>query len=412
LAPDCPAFTALGEAYHQQLKAILGETDVFFDVLEERCSALHLACASLSAQYTTNATPAYAIETPLSPPASQTSLRGDYAGAAAFVAAPGSRIHCGAAEPEANPLLLTLQLEALTRETPAALEPWLRRYASNRYGTDAPAAAVFAACGAVFAACGVVGAGFAIDSSFCRRPNTVAEPAAPWGGVAAPGDPSVWIEAARQLLAERKNAPEACLAALRYDLCDFLRQAMSERAGAFYEKAMEGYAARDARLFERSANDFLRLLENCDRLLCTVEAFSLPARLAKARGCAKLDAERNNFELAVLAQHSIYGGKGSRLRESHLLHGVDWREWGGLLGSLHYRRWELFFSLLAKRFKGKPLSLETKRKPLGRSEYETTRPLRQMAELERAWLRDYHPAEAEPGNTEETAEECLRVILH
>lgn len=420
LEPDCPVFASLGESYHRRLESTLGEAGGFWidpfaerelpEIVARRVPAVLDALRALCANYTADAKIFYDAPIPLPPPPGHTALRGDAAGAAACVAERGSSIRCGAEEPESNPLLLTLQLEALTRCAPIELGSWLQRYASNRYGNEHLAQALELLCQSC---CAVPPEACTLppDSSFCRRPNTVPEPAAPNGAVGIPYDNAPVIQAARIFLAERHSIAEGHFAAYRYDLCDVLRQAMSNRAGEFYARAMEGYRARDARLFERSANDFLRLLESCDRLLLAGDGFSLPAHLKRVRQCAKMDAERNNFELAVLAQHSIYAGTGRRKRESHLLHGIDWREWGGLLGTLHYKRWQMFFALLARSFNGKPLSLETKRKPLGRSEFETGRFLSKMADMERQWLKTYVPKEPNGEDDAEGVEEIAEGIL-
>jgi len=190
----------------------------------------------------------------------------------------------------------------------------------------------------------------------------------------------------------------------RYDLCDTLRQALSAKARESYLQAMDGFTQKDARSFERGANDFLTLLEDCDRLLRCEEAFTLDYHLARARGCAKMDAERNNFELVLLLQHSLYGAGGVHKKFGYQLHGQAWREWSGLLASFHGKRWRGFFSHLATHFGERRFTLDTRQKPLGRTAYAGNKFYEQMSRAELDWMRNYAPAE------EAAPEEDLREV--
>jgi len=375
LDPACAAYTRLKEAYEKQLAQIFGQAERTWE-------------------------PNEGLEGRILPPEGRTALHGDAAAAAALVQ---SRA-CRADEPESNPLLYTLHMEALTRDAPADLESWLRGYAKRRYGTDQEegAAALRLLCGTAYAQQGP-----APGSVFCMRPAMRLEPTGP-GDATELGYNSVsLLQCANLLLQVKSDMP-----GWRYDLCDILRQALSAKARDAYLQAMEGFHAKDARSFERGANDFLALLEDCDRLLRCEGAFRLSYHISRAAACAKMDAERNNFELVLLLQHSIYGAGGVHKKFGYQLHGQAWREWSGLLASLHGKRWRGFFAHLAAHFSERRFSLETKTRPLGRAAYAGNKFYEEMSRAELDWMRNYAPEEAEEEDLREVAQELCRKYFY
>ena len=363
--PGCAAYARLKGAYEKQLALIFGEGERYWDPSEE-------------------------LEGQALPPEGRTVLHGDAKAAAGLTNAR----ECRADEPESNPLLYTLYIEALTRTEGADPDEWLRGYARRRYGTDQAegVAALRLLCDTAYAQRGP-----APGSVFCMRPTMQLEPAGP-GDAAEAGYHSVSLLRCASLLLQVNSE----MPGWRYDLCDILRQALSAKARECYLQAMEGFRSLDARSFERGANDFLTLLEDCDRLLRCEEAFTLDYHLARARACAKMDAERNNFELVMLLQHSVYGAGGVHKRVGYQLHGQAWREWGGLLGSLHAKRWRGFFSHLAAHFGERRFSLDTKQRPLGRTAYAGNKFYEEMSRMELDWMRNY--ASKEEAGAEELRE--------
>ena len=357
--PACPAFTRLKSSYDKHLAQIFGEAERTWDPTEE-------------------------LEGQVLPPEGRTVLHG----AAAEAAARTQSQACRADEPESNPLLYTLYMESLTRSAPANLDDWLRGYARRRYGTDREeaVAALRLLCDTAYA-----GQGPAPGSMFCMRPAMALEPAGPGDATEIGYNSRSLLQCASLLLQLGSDMP-----GWRYDLCDILRQALSAKARESYLQAMEGFNQKDARSFERGANDFLTLLEDCDRLLRCEETFTLDYHLNRARGCAKMDAERNNFELVLLLQHSLYGAGGVHKKNGYQLHGQAWREWSGLLGSLHIKRWRGFFSHLAAHFGERRFSLDTRQKPLGRTAYAGNKFYEQMSKMELDWMRNFNPGEAQP----------------
>ena len=370
--PACAAYTRLKGSYEKHLAQIFGEVERTWD-------------------------PAQEPEGRILPMEGRTVLHGDAAAAAALTQPRA----CRADEPESNPLLYTLYMESFTRTERVDLDAWLRGYARRRYGTDREeaAAALRLLCDTAYAQQGP-----APGSVFCMRPAMALEPSGPGDATEISYNSRSLLQCALLLLQADSDMP-----GWRYDLCDILRQALSAKARESYLQAMEGFRIQDARYFERGANDFLTLLEDCDRLLRCEEAFTLEYHLARARACAKMDAERNNFELVLLLQHSIYGAGGVHKKFGYYLYGQAWREWSGLLSSLHAKRWRGFFSQLASNFGQRKFSLDTRHRPLGRTAYAGNKFYEQMSRMELDWMRNYAPGEDEPEeDLREVAEELCR----
>lgn len=369
LDPACAVYARLQAAYDKHIALVFGGPAQFWNPAEE-----------LAGQ--------------VLPPEGRTVLHGNAANAAAQCRAAA----CRADDPEYNPLLYTLHMESLTRTAPAELDAWLKAYAARRYGNEAGYEALRLLCD-----CSYNQDSPAPGSVFCMRPAMSLEPSGPGDAIGGPDHSADLFRSAALLLELDSRLP-----GWHYDLCDILRQALSDKARTCYLQAMQGFFARDSHMFERGANDFLGLLEDCDRLLRCEQAFCLSYHLERAGSCAKMDAEKNNFELGFLLQHSIYGAGGVKKKRGYQLYGMAWREWGGLLDSLCSRRWRGFFKQLAAHFGDKKFSLETKEKPLGRTAYMGNKFYDQMAAMELEWMRGCTPDKENPEDLRVVAQELCR----
>lgn len=166
---------------------------------------------------------------------------------------------------------------------------------------------------------------------------------------------------------------------------------------------MEGYRTKDARKFEVSSNAFLRLLEDMDRLLQTRSELTLAKWLADARGAAISDVDKQNFEINILEQLTLWGPLNDTV-----LYDMAWREWSGLIKTYYGPRWRMLFEMLAGNFKGfRRVSTVTRKQPFGRNDYRGSGFYRNMEKLERSWIATYQPEELSSENTIAVARELL-----
>ena len=169
------------------------------------------------------------------------------------------------------------------------------------------------------------------------------------------------------------------------DVCDCLRQALSNKAGDLCRAALNGFHTKNVQQFESATNAFLQLIEDLDRLLMTKKEFALPYHLEQARQFGANQDESQNFEINQLAQITLFGP----VRDTDL-YDCCWKEWGGLLKTYYLMRWRALFEVLAVSFK-KRLPERTKEQSLGRDAYLGSEFNRRLAEKERSWVSEYAP---------------------
>lgn len=293
-----------------------------------------------------------------------------------------------------NPLYYDLAFEMLTQPAAIDLDTWLDSYARRRYGSDETCLkkAIQALRDSCYSeAC----TGRETGSILCTRPSTHWRHSAPNDVPELRYDNQKLFEAAELLLQAKESATDG----YRYDVCDLTRQVLSNHAHTHYQTAMSGYRARDVQQFERGSNAFLKLFGELDRLLETRPELSLGRQLAAAPALATCDKDKQNFEINLLSQLTVWGPI-----ETSRLYDYAWKEWGGLMNTFYLIRWRALFEKLAMEFqKRKDFSTDTKKQENGRDEYQGGEFQKGLAKFEKNWLATYKPPE------EPSAEDTLEV---
>ncbi|HBL40262.1 MAG TPA: hypothetical protein DDY98_01290 [Ruminococcaceae bacterium] len=194
-------------------------------------------------------------------------------------------------------------------------------------------------------------------------------------------DNAILFSAVEKMLAVHADSYEYEL-----DVCDFLRQALSNKAKELCQSALEGYRQKNVEQFETNTNAFLQLIEDLDRLLMTKKEFALPYHLGQAKKCGSTEDECQNYEINLLAQITIFGP----VRDNDL-YDCCWKDWGGLLKTFYLKRWRALFEYLAVSFKKRPMPERTKMQSLGRDAYLGSEFNRNLAQVERDWISKYTP---------------------
>lgn len=291
-----------------------------------------------------------------------------------------------------NPMYFDFALQMLTEDGKVDPEEWYADYAFRRYGSDEEC---LAKAVKILGETCYAQDGRENGSVICARPGTHIRHAAP-GDTLEPGyDNAKLFEAAELLL----SAEKAEKSGYTYDVCDVTRQALSNCAGEFYINAQDGFDRRDLNLFERSSNGFLRLCEELDELLQTMPEFSLHTYLKEAGAVGLTDKDKQNFELNLLTQVTVWGPVGNPI-----IYDYAWKEWGGLVKTYYAKRWQSFFELLAYRFprRGK-FSTSTRKQFNDRNAYVGNGFYKNYAEFERKWLSTADPEAPTEDSTVEIA---------
>lgn len=299
---------------------------------------------------------------------------------------------------DVNPIYTDFAFEMLTRDAPVNLADRLPALARERYGSGeeclAEALAVLAqTCYSARSPKGGRG------SVLCARPSTDLRHTAP-GDTLEPYYDAEELSRAAQLLL---SARDAARPAYRYDVCDVVRQYLSERAGALCLSAIKAYFARDAKRFESDSNAFLKLADELDGFLANIPEFSADTYLKAAERNAILPADKGNFELNVLVCATVFGPM-----DNPALYDYAWKEWGGFVGGFYLMRWRAFFEMLAQNFsKRGDIVLGTKNKLLDRDIYNGCSGYKRLIKMERRWMTSFAPAKCEETDAVAAASELF-----
>ncbi|MBQ6267670.1 MAG: alpha-N-acetylglucosaminidase C-terminal domain-containing protein [Clostridia bacterium] len=297
-----------------------------------------------------------------------------------------------------NPLYYDLAFQMLTEAGAIDLDAWLRDYARRRYGSDE--ACLTEAMQLLRESCySPACTGRETGSVICARPATELRHTAPNDHRELRYDNKLLCRAAQKLLASETAQTDGFV----FDACDLVRQVMSNYASALYDRVMTGFNERNVNLFERSANAFLRLCEELDALLQTRPELTLHRHLEEAAAAALNDKEKENFELNLLTQLTLWGPVNNTVNYDYA-----WKEWGGMIASYYSKRWQSFFEKLALEFpRRRRFSTTTKKQHCERNLYCGNAFYKKYAEFERNWLKTANPA---PPSEEDTLEAARRLL--
>ena len=280
------------------------------------------------------------------------------------------------------------------------VDKWLRKYAKNRYGTDSEDA--FEGLMLLKNSCWKGGQSAREHASaICTRPTTLLRHTSIGdSGSEISYEIADVFAAAKKLIDAKGTTYEYEL-----DLCDVLRQALSDLANKVCKKALDGYKNKDVAAFEENTNLFLSIIEDVDRLLLTKKEFSLPYHLSLAREAGSDDTEKQNYEINLLSLVSIFGP----IKDT-VLYDTCWKEWGGMLTSFYALRWRALFEQLATGFKKlRRIPEKTKQQIFDRDAYLGSEIGGALSRVEKEWIATYTPDNDAVGK-ESTVDVALELV--
>ena len=281
-----------------------------------------------------------------------------------------------------NPLYYDLSFKMLTEAEPINLDEWLKDYAFRRYGSNEQC--LIDAVNMMKKSCYNENCvGRETGSIIAARPGTELPHTAPNDHRELRYDNKDLLKALELLL----KSENACKDGYKYDVCDLTRQVLSNYCTVLYDRVMEGFNKRDVNMFERSSNAFLKICEELDELLQTRPELTLSYHLDEAGALALSEKDKENFELNLLTQLTIWGPVYNSVNYDYA-----WKEWGGLIKTYYAKRWQSFFEKLAFEFvhKGK-FSTTTKKQHCERNIYRGNQFYKSYAEFEKKWLSTANP---------------------
>lgn len=126
----------------------------------------------------------------------------------------------------------------------------------------------------------------------------------------------------------------------QYDLCDLVRQALSNRFYTGQQDFANAYKQKNADLCEAIAKKQLSLLKDMDELLSHRSEFCFSRWLSDAHRLAANEEEKRYFDLNA---RTLLTAWGDIRKDFSFLNDYAWREWNGLIGDYYYKRWQMFY---------------------------------------------------------------------
>ncbi len=260
---------------------------------------------------------------------------------------------------ETNPLHYALFCDRLWTRDDIELGPWLKKYATQRYGV-APKEVVEALevlSQSIYAPVRVQEG--CMESIICGRPDWGIRKASTWASSDRYYKLSDVVKAGRLFLAAANAHPELMkTATFHYDLVDMVRQVLADTAYYQLQRVKLAFDERNAGAYKKEVNAFLSIIKDMDELLATDKQFLLGTwqKRALAMGTTKAEKALMDRSAKMIVTTWI-------ARAPEGLNDYSNRQWAGLVKDFYLPRWEKFFT-------GQQEVLEGKKAPgAARSEF-------------------------------------------
>lgn len=173
----------------------------------------------------------------------------------------------------------------------------------------------------------------------------------------------------------------------QYDLCDLLRQALSNRFYTNQKAFSKAHFWRKKDKVKEIADRQLELLLDLDKLISHRSELCLSRWICDAQGLATDDDERKYFDMNARTLVTLWGDINA---STSALYDYSWREWSGLIKEYYYVRWSMFYKEVIKCMENhKRLVIKNGNGYLSRSKYLSYDFGRKLGEFELEWGKTY-----------------------
>lgn len=177
--------------------------------------------------------------------------------------------------------------------------------------------------------------------------------------------------------------------AYQYDLCDMVRQALSNR---FHDnqlkfKGIYKKLIKNTTELRKIADTQLELLLDLDEFLSNRKEMTLARWINDAHNLATDEEEKKYFDFNARTQITLWGdidGDTSKLFD------YAWKEWNGLIKEYYYPRWEIFYNYVISTLKKHKRPKVSKYNPWAqRFSYKKFPVGKEIDKFELNWIKDY-----------------------
>ncbi|MFJ7934538.1 alpha-N-acetylglucosaminidase TIM-barrel domain-containing protein [Sporosarcina sp. NPDC096371] len=242
-----------------------------------------------------------------------------------------------------NPVAFDFLTEMAWQDGPVDMDSWFAKWSERRYGqVDKHAQAAWKTLQDTAYNMPADGWSEAHDGLFGAQPSLSVDTAALWSPASERYNTQQFNQALSELL---QVAPELRdSSAYRYDLMDVTRQVLSNQSRVLLPKIKEAYDAKDKALFTSYTTKWLEWMKLMDEVVSTNDQMLLGTWLKQAQSWASDKEEAAKYEYDARSLITVWGhAQPSRGG----LHDYANREWGGLVESFYYDRWNTYFTELS-----------------------------------------------------------------
>ncbi len=172
----------------------------------------------------------------------------------------------------------------------------------------------------------------------------------------------------------------------QYDLCDLVRQALSNRFNTNQQKFAKAYENKDIKAVKEISETQLSLLKELDAFLSNRSEFCLSRWIGDSHRLAADETERKYFDLNARTLITLWGN----MDDTNILHDYAWREWSGLIGEYYYTRWQMFYDASVSALKqGREFKVHCTEDFSARAKYIHDPFGRRLFDFEKEWVNTY-----------------------
>ncbi|XP_017783201.1 PREDICTED: alpha-N-acetylglucosaminidase isoform X2 [Nicrophorus vespilloides] len=127
--------------------------------------------------------------------------------------------------------------------------------------------------------------------------------------------------------------------AYNHDVVDLTRQVLQNFADEYYDRLIAGFKAKNITQFRDSANVFLEVFDDVEKILRTDENFLLGSWINAAKACALNDEDRKLYEFNARNQITLWGPNGEIKDYAN-------KQWSGMVSHFFQPRWTAFIRVM------------------------------------------------------------------
>lgn len=286
---------------------------------------------------------------------------------------------------EQNPVVYDLQFEMLTQSTAIDLDKWLDDYILRRYGKYDET--LRKAWDILIKTC-YRSDGYEeneVGSTVASRPQLMPYQSGPCCKNALYYSADEFEKAVKLFISVSDDFSDSD--GYQYDLCDIMRQAMSNRFYTQQKEYEKAYKKKDINAVEKLSKEQLELLLDMDELLTHRKELCFSRWINDAHALASDENEKRYFDKNARTLLTSWGDINGN---TSALYDYAWREWSGLIKEYYYKRWEMFYNYSLARLKNKKkMFIINGNGYVGRYYYKAYPFGKELNQLELNWLNEY-----------------------